>query len=318
MSEGRTSSDESNQGVCKVCDGSDNSRMVQCDKCDDWFHFDCVGVSQAVENQDWLCSDCYGKQHAKNKKSTKPTPPTVPPCLSQKCYNILLDLNITSDGHLVVLHRTTLEKASINEPIHKLKLSALDHLNISEHHPLGQHFQSETVITFEKLLKLLETNELTVFLLASHTSAKLTELLRDAIARNSIFTKRIVFCCSSPVAIYQLRQHCPDLVCGLWMDKSTLSRTQQYLSASTILMSIYGAIYRNIVAPVIGISLVFIHKEEFNAQISTLWHNVGVRPIVYTINSPNEKRYFQQVTKTQYLTDSLRSEPQVIFRIKRK
>ncbi|XP_058827897.1 uncharacterized protein LOC131687827 [Topomyia yanbarensis] len=53
--------------------------MVQCDKCDDWFHFDCVEVSQAVENQDWLCSDCYGKQHAKNKKSTKPTPPTVPP-----------------------------------------------------------------------------------------------------------------------------------------------------------------------------------------------------------------------------------------------
>ncbi|XP_029718426.1 glycerophosphodiester phosphodiesterase 1 [Aedes albopictus] len=239
-------------------------------------------------------------------------------CLSQKCYNILLDLNITSDGHLVVLNRTTLEKANINEPIHKLKLSALENFNISEHHPLGQHFQSEKIITFEKLLKLLETNELTVFLLATHTSTKLIELVREAIGNNSFFTKRIVFCCSSPISIYQLRQHCPDLICGLWMEKSSLSRTQQYLNASTILMSVYGAIFRNIVSPVIGISLVFIHKDEFNAQISTLWHNVGVRPIVYTINSPNEKRYFQQVTKTQYLTDSLRSEPQVIFRGKRK
>ncbi|XP_055547157.1 glycerophosphodiester phosphodiesterase 1 [Wyeomyia smithii] len=239
-------------------------------------------------------------------------------CLSQKCYNILLDLSITCDGHLVVLHRMTLEKANINEPIHKLKLSALDNFNISEHHPLGQHFNAEKIITFDNLLKLLETNELTVFLLASHITAKLTELVRDAVGRNSIFTKRIVFCCSSPVAIYQIRQHCPDLVCGLWMEKSSLSRTHQYLHASTILMSIYGAIFRNIIAPVIGISLVFIHKDEFNAQISTLWHNVGVRPIVYTINSPNEKRYFQQVTKTQYLTDSLRSEPQIIFRVKQK
>ncbi|XP_058816133.1 uncharacterized protein LOC131679419 [Topomyia yanbarensis] len=93
MSEGRTSFDESNQGVCKVCDGSDNSRIIQCDKCDDWFHFDCVGVSQAVENQDWLSSDCYGKQHAKNKKSTKPTPPTVPPSYYMMPPNAPMQLN---------------------------------------------------------------------------------------------------------------------------------------------------------------------------------------------------------------------------------
>lgn len=237
-------------------------------------------------------------------------------CLSQKCFNILLDLNITSDGHLILLHRSTLEKANINEPIHKLKLSAIENLNISEYHPLSQHFQSEKVITFEKLLKLLETKELTVFLLASHTTTKLIELVRASIANNALFAKRIVFCCSSPMAIYQLRQQHTDLVCGLWMEKSTLLRTSKYLNTSTIITSIYGAIFRNIIAPVIGVSLVFIHKDEFNAQISTLWHNVGVRPIVYTINSPSEKRYFQQVTKTQYLTDSLRSEPQIIFRNK--
>ncbi|XP_055605056.1 glycerophosphodiester phosphodiesterase 1, partial [Uranotaenia lowii] len=239
-------------------------------------------------------------------------------CLKQKCYNILLDLSITSDGHLVIIHRSTLEKANINEPIHKLNLSTLEALNIAENHPLGQHFHSEKVITFERLLKLLETNEMTVFLLASQTTTKMIELLRESIGLNAMLSKRIVFCCSSPISIYQLRQHCPELVCGLWMDKSAMSRAQQYLSASTIIMSIYGAVFRNIIAPVIGISLVFIHKDEFNAQISTLWHNVGVRPIVYTINSPNEKRYFQQVTKTQYLTDSLRSEPQIIFRGKRQ
>ncbi|XP_055638771.1 glycerophosphodiester phosphodiesterase 1 isoform X2 [Toxorhynchites rutilus septentrionalis] len=239
-------------------------------------------------------------------------------CISHRCYNILLDLSITSDGHLVILHRSTLEKANINQPINKLKMNTFDNLNIAEHHPLGQHFQPEKVITLDKLLKILELNEMTVFLLASQINTKMIDHVKEVIANNELFTKRIVFCCSSPIAIYQLRQHCPNLVCGLWMDKSSFSWTQQYLSASTILMSVYGAVFRNIISPVIGISLVFIHKDEFNAQISSLWHNVGVRPIVYTINSPNEKRYFQQVTKTQYLTDSLRSEPQIIFGAKRK
>ncbi|XP_321897.4 glycerophosphodiester phosphodiesterase 1 [Anopheles gambiae] len=239
-------------------------------------------------------------------------------CLAQRCQKILLDLSITSDGKAIILHKSTLEKANVTEPIHKLPFSFFESFNITEHHPLGQLFQKEKVLTFERLLKLLESSEVTVLLRASQTNSALLEIVRETAAKCPIFTKRIIFCCASPTAIYQLRQQCQDLVCGLWMDKSCFTILPRYLNTSTILLSIVGAIYRNIIAPVIGVSLVFIHKDEFNAQISTLWKNVGVRPIVYTINSPNEKRYFQQVTKTLYLTDSLRSEPQLIFKSKRK
>uniref|UniRef100_U5EFZ0 Putative glycerophosphoryl diester phosphodiesterase n=1 Tax=Corethrella appendiculata TaxID=1370023 RepID=U5EFZ0_9DIPT len=238
-------------------------------------------------------------------------------CISQKCSNILLDLSITSDGELIILHKSTLEKANVNTAISQLQLSYFDNFNIVEHHPLGQHFKPEKILTLKKLLQLLEKNDLTIFLLMSTVNAKIIDALKEVIGKNEKFTKQIVLCCSSPIAIYQLRKLYSNLVCGLWMEKTLLSKTPKYFNSSTIFLSICGAIFRNIIAPVIGVSVVFIHKDGFNTQISSLWQNVGVKPIVYTINSPNEKRYFQQVTKTQYLTDSLRSEPQIIFKARR-
>ncbi|XP_055633384.1 uncharacterized protein LOC129773764 [Toxorhynchites rutilus septentrionalis] len=43
---------------CGTCDGPDTDDMVQCDQCDGWYHYDCVGVSDEVVNQSWSCTNC--------------------------------------------------------------------------------------------------------------------------------------------------------------------------------------------------------------------------------------------------------------------
>lgn len=232
-------------------------------------------------------------------------------CSTNGFRNVLLDAGLTSCGEIVLLHKTTLEKAGLSGSVHKHTLDALQEINFSELHPLGPQFEPETAVTLTSLMEMLDKSNLTIFLFISDTSAKMIDKLSNVIKSNEQFTRRTIIISRSPISIYQLRKLHPELICGLWTEK-TLSLA--VLKASTLITSIYGAVFRNIIAPVIGISLVFISKDEFNLHIAELWRNVGVRPIVYNVNSPNEKRYFQKTMKTQYLTDSLRSEPHLIMR----
>ncbi|XP_062713237.1 uncharacterized protein LOC134290188 [Aedes albopictus] len=60
---GMTKSGSPGEGVgCGVCRRGDedctNSRMVQCDECNVWFHYDCVNVNDSIRDYDWSCNGC--------------------------------------------------------------------------------------------------------------------------------------------------------------------------------------------------------------------------------------------------------------------
>lgn len=56
---------------CKLCHEEDNEGMVQCDVCNEWFHFLCTGTSSDIENQEWSCTQCMDKKNAEdNDKSS--------------------------------------------------------------------------------------------------------------------------------------------------------------------------------------------------------------------------------------------------------
>lgn len=46
---------------CRLCELPDDNEMVQCDDCDVWFHFDCVGVDENVAKVPWSCLRCTKK-----------------------------------------------------------------------------------------------------------------------------------------------------------------------------------------------------------------------------------------------------------------
>uniref|UniRef100_A0A182NZC7 PHD-type domain-containing protein n=1 Tax=Anopheles epiroticus TaxID=199890 RepID=A0A182NZC7_9DIPT len=50
---------------CKACgDKAKDDRYVQCDECDDWWHFSCAGVTSSIESMQacaWLCEKCIAE-----------------------------------------------------------------------------------------------------------------------------------------------------------------------------------------------------------------------------------------------------------------
>lgn len=59
---------------CAMCDKEDTETMVQCDQCDEWFHFDCVGVTSEIENTRWSCSECTNAKGVQTPISVSSSP----------------------------------------------------------------------------------------------------------------------------------------------------------------------------------------------------------------------------------------------------
>ena len=124
---------------------------------------------------------------------------------SHSCPRIFFSLDLTADNQLVILDKQTLEKANIHEHISKKKFDEIKNLNVSDYHPLGKQFGDQKILTLDALLKILEPLNVIVILYANRTNAAFIEKFKQAISNHDpMFTKKIIFCCRSPIAIYKV------------------------------------------------------------------------------------------------------------------
>ncbi|ALC45869.1 CG14883 [Drosophila busckii] len=262
---------------------------------------------------DWPNNDWAIANRGAGYDAPENTRAAVKKCLARGYRNMLLDAALTSCNEIVIVNRQNIERAGLSGKISNHTLGELQHLDMTSQHPMGSQYEAESVSTLKQLADFLDSQSTAaiLFLRLNDNSACMIDQVQKFFSTNKIFAQRSIVISQSPLAIYQLRKLTPEITCGLWHESYLL---QSILKSSTLVTSVYGAILRNIIAPVIGISVVFLSKEEFNLHIGELWRNVGVRPIVYMVNSPNEKRYYQRTMKTQYLTDSLRSEPHLLMK----
>jgi hypothetical protein len=110
---------------------------------------------------------------------------------------------MTADDQLVILDKSTLEQAKLHQHINKINYDELKDFNIAEKHPLGKGV--EKVLTLDSFIKLIEASNVNVILLSKRTDLAFVEKLRQTISTHeALFSKRIVFCSQSPIAIFKV------------------------------------------------------------------------------------------------------------------
>ena len=62
--------DINNEEVC-ICKGNCFGKMIACEECFEWYHYDCVGIKENEEPDNWICDTCKNKIRVKNNKKRK-------------------------------------------------------------------------------------------------------------------------------------------------------------------------------------------------------------------------------------------------------
>lgn len=168
----------------------------------------------------------------------------------------------------MILDEETLSMANIHNDVSKLSYNELKTFNLSQNHPLGAQYGEQKILTLDCLVKIVETlnDDFFVILHVKRANNIFIERLKQAIATHEpLFTKKFILCCNSPVVIYKLRKNFSKLMCAIWMDNLNHWKSRKNIyRILNIFRSIYDVVLRNLITPIIGVNLVFIHKDEFN------------------------------------------------------
>ncbi|XP_065073869.1 uncharacterized protein LOC135697938 [Ochlerotatus camptorhynchus] len=154
---------------CRVCRGKDTDEMVRCDQCLKWFHFNCVGVSQDIENKPWKCLNCVKLQlvpdtlsSASNTLSVlggarkkKPVETDGDPVADPLQHNDSKKKHQSKEGNVkaksMVTHASSQASSRASQTLAKLKLQKLE-----EERTLNEKKLEQEQIYLEEKYKLLE------------------------------------------------------------------------------------------------------------------------------------------------------------------
>jgi hypothetical protein len=130
-----------------LCKTTDENNMIGCDRCEEWYHFACVGIDQVsllsshltflkttitdFDNYEFVCPSCKKRELSKGtskKASAKKTavpPPTAPPAASlQNKRSAKANGKQLAGNTLGVVSQASHEMASKNEGGSKIVVNA--------------------------------------------------------------------------------------------------------------------------------------------------------------------------------------------------
>jgi len=214
------------------------------------------------------------------------TLPAFELAISQGVEAIEIDVQLSADGSVVVIHDSTVSRTTNGTG--KVNQHTLDHLkSLNAGVEFGSAYPDVEIPTLNEVFSDLNSNifinvELKNFQSPLETlAAKVAKIVQDHHAEN-----RVLFSSFSPVALRKISQYLPEAPKGLLLYNPFL--VDLYLIFPQ-LISVYQSI---------NISLSCVTKRRIN-----LLHKLGKKVFTYTLNQPAEIRHALNCGSDGFFTD---------------
>ncbi|XP_026208021.1 glycerophosphodiester phosphodiesterase 1-like isoform X2 [Anabas testudineus] len=226
-----------------------------------------------------------------------------------------LDLSFTADGVPILMHDETVDRTTNGSgPVGKLQFVQLRRLDAAARHRLKNKFIGEKVPTLQEAVEECIKHQLTIFIDVRGQPDKAASALHAMYKKFPVLYNSSIVSSFEPKVIYKMRQTDPNVVTALTHRPWRLSR---FSNGTLRPLSTWGQLWtgaldvlldwalHHILWKLCGVSAILMHKDFISLDYVQYWAERGVVVGAWTVNTAVEKRYYQNLLKISYITDSL-------------
>ncbi|XP_001488132.1 glycerophosphodiester phosphodiesterase 1 isoform X6 [Equus przewalskii] len=226
-----------------------------------------------------------------------------------------LDIEFTSDGVPVLMHDNTVDRTTDGTGrLCDLTFEQVRKLNPAANHRLRNDFPDEKIPTLREAVAECLSHNLTVFFDVKGHANKATDALKKIYMEFPQLYNNSIVCSFLPDVIYKMRQTDQNVVTALihrpWCLSYTGTGKPRYdtfwkLSVFMVMDILLDWSMHNILWYLCGISAFLMQKDFVSPDYLKKWSAKGIQVVAWTVNTFDEKSYYESHLRSSYITDSM-------------
>ncbi|XP_004587143.2 glycerophosphodiester phosphodiesterase 1 isoform X1 [Ochotona princeps] len=226
-----------------------------------------------------------------------------------------LDIEFTSDGIPVLMHDNTVDRTTDGSGrLCDLTFEQVRKLNPAANHRLRNDFPDEKIPTLREAVAECIKNNLTIFFDVKGHATMATDALKKMYMEFPQLYNSSVVCSFLPEVIYKMRQTDQNVITALTHRPWSLSHTGDGKPRHTsfwkqttfvVLDILLDWSMHNILWYLCGISAFLIQKDFVSPDYLKKWSAKGIQVVGWTVNTFDEKSYYESHLGSSYITDSM-------------
>lgn len=226
-----------------------------------------------------------------------------------------LDIEFTSDGIPVLMHDNTVDRTTDGTGrLCDLTFEQVRKLNPAANHRLRNDFPDEKIPTLREAVTECLSHNLTIFFDVKGHANMATHALKKLYMEFPQLYNNSMVCSFLPEVIYKMRQIDQDVITALTHRPWSLSHTGDgkpryntfWRHSMFVIMDILlDWSMHNILWYLCGISAFLMQKDFVSPDYLKKWSAKGVYVVGWTVNTFDEKSYYESHLGSSYITDSM-------------